>query len=82
LVFAGVSYTELHDTQNFKYSMIATIEESLEMAGLIVFIWALLKYCADKYKEVLFRFEVERKNKSRVRFRQEPSQKVLLEDLK
>jgi hypothetical protein len=36
--------------------MIATIEESLEMAGLIVFIGALLNYCADHYKKVRFRF--------------------------
>lgn len=27
--------------------MIVTIEESLEMVGLVVFIWALLYYCAD-----------------------------------
>jgi hypothetical protein len=39
------------------YSMIAVAEESFEMAGLIVFIWALMKYCADNYKEVRFRFE-------------------------
>jgi hypothetical protein len=38
--------------------MIVTVEESLEMTGLIVFIWALLKYCADNYKQVRFRFEV------------------------
>lgn len=53
----GGRYTELHGSQNWTYSMIATVEESLEMAGLIVFIWALLKYCADNYKEVRFRFE-------------------------
>jgi hypothetical protein len=53
----GGRYAELHGTQNWTYSMIATVEESLEMAGLIVFIWALLKYCADNYKEVRFRFD-------------------------
>jgi hypothetical protein len=50
-------YAELHGQQNWTYSMIAVAEESLEMAGLIVFIWALMKYCADNYKEVRFRFE-------------------------
>jgi hypothetical protein len=50
-------YAELYGERNFTYSMIVTIEESLEMAGLIVFIWALLKYFADNHKEVGFRFE-------------------------
>jgi hypothetical protein len=53
----GGRYAELHGFENWTYSMIATVEESLEMAGLIVFIWALLKYCEDNYKEVRFRFE-------------------------
>jgi hypothetical protein len=53
----GGRYAELHGMQNWTYSMIVTVEESLEMAGLIVFIWALLKYCADNYKEVRFRFD-------------------------
>lgn len=34
-----------------------TIEESLEMTGLIVFIWALLNYCRDHYGEVVFCIE-------------------------
>lgn len=53
---AGGRYAELHGTNNWTYSMIVTVEESLEIAGLIVFIWALLKYCTDNYKEVRFRF--------------------------
>jgi cellulose synthase/poly-beta-1,6-N-acetylglucosamine synthase-like glycosyltransferase len=52
----GSHHAELHGYENWMYSMIATLEESLEMAGLIVFIWALLKYCADNYKEGRFRF--------------------------
>lgn len=52
----GSSHAELHGFENWTYSMIATLEEGLEMAGLIVFIWALLSYCADNYKEVRFRF--------------------------
>jgi hypothetical protein len=50
----GGYYAELSGEKNLTYSMIVTIEESLEMAGLVVFIWALLKYCADNYKEVRF----------------------------
>lgn len=53
----GGRYSELHGTQNFMYSMIATTEESLEMAGVIVFIWALLTYITDHYKDVRFRFD-------------------------
>ncbi|MBK8903195.1 MAG: glycosyltransferase [Anaerolineaceae bacterium] len=45
----GSSHAELHGYENWTYSMIATVEESLEMAGLIVFIRALLNYCADTY---------------------------------
>jgi hypothetical protein len=52
----GSRHAELHGYENWAYSMIATLEESLEMAGLIVFIWALLKYCADNYKVGRFRF--------------------------
>jgi cellulose synthase/poly-beta-1,6-N-acetylglucosamine synthase-like glycosyltransferase len=52
----GSRHAELHGYENWMYSMIATLEESLEMAGLIVFIWALLNYCADNYKVGRFRF--------------------------
>lgn len=38
------------------YAMITTVEESLEIAGLIVFLYALLGYIADRYGEVSFRF--------------------------
>ena len=53
----GGRYAELHGNRNLTYSMIVTVEESLEMAGVIIFIWALLVYIADNYKEVRFRFE-------------------------
>ena len=53
----GGRYAELHGNENWTYSMLATLEESLEMAGLIVFISGLLQYCAAHYPEVRFRFE-------------------------
>jgi hypothetical protein len=53
----GGRYAELHGSEHLTYSMIVTLEESLEMAGVIVFIYALLKYIADNYKEVQFRFD-------------------------
>lgn len=55
----GGSYDELHGNDNLTYNMISTTEESLEMAGLIVFIYALLVYVADIYTEVRFRFNKE-----------------------
>ncbi len=53
----GGRYTELHGCENLTYSMIATAEESFEMAGVIVFIYALLDYIADHYKEIRFRLD-------------------------
>lgn len=52
----GGRFAELHG-YNLTYKMIETVEESLEMAGVIIFIWALLVYIADNYKEVRFRFD-------------------------
>jgi hypothetical protein len=66
LELVGGRYDELHGQTNLTYSMIATVEESLEMAGVIVFIYALLKYIADNYNEVRFRFDnLERNSRSK-----------------
>ncbi len=54
LELVGGRYAEMHGHDNLTYSMFATVEESLEMAGAIVFIYALLKYIADNYIEVRF----------------------------
>lgn len=51
----GSHHAELYGYENWAYSLIVTLEESLEMAGLLVFIWALLRYCADNYMNVSFR---------------------------
>jgi hypothetical protein len=48
---------ELHGKRNLPYIMIVTVEEGLEMAGVIVLIKALLVYIADNYKEVRFHFD-------------------------
>lgn len=53
----GGRHVELHGLGNWTYRIIATIEETLEVAGLVVFIRALLKYCADNHDEVRFRFD-------------------------
>lgn len=53
----GGRYAELHGTHNLAYNMISTVEESFEMAGVIIFIWALLRYIAGTHNEVGFRFD-------------------------
>ena len=53
----GGRFAELHGKRNLTYHLLTTVEESLEMGGVILFIWALLVFIADKYKEVAFRFE-------------------------
>lgn len=50
-------HAELYGRANWAYKMMTIVEETLEVAGLIVFIWALLKFLARNYKEVRFRFE-------------------------
>jgi hypothetical protein len=52
----GGYYAKSHGEGNFQYSMFATVEEGLEMAGVVVFINALLMYIAHHYKDILFRF--------------------------
>lgn len=43
----GGGFFEAYGVDNLAYSMIATVEESLEMAGVILFIWTLLKYIVE-----------------------------------
>lgn len=52
----GSHHAELYGYENWMYTMIVTLEESLEMAGLIVFLSVLLKYCADNYSVGRFQF--------------------------
>ena len=42
----GGYYAEVHGFDSLEYQLIAHAEESLEMAGIIVFIYALLRYLA------------------------------------
>ena len=48
----GGYYFELHGSDNFTYNMIQTVEESLEITGLIIFIWALLKRIKGNYEQI------------------------------
>lgn len=46
----GGDYVELHGMHNWTYVLTYTLEESLEIFGMIFFIWALLKYMQDRYQ--------------------------------
>lgn len=48
----GGKYFESHGKDNLTYIFLTTIEESLEITGIIVFIWALLEYMTDTYGKV------------------------------
>jgi hypothetical protein len=48
------NYWETVGKDDLTYALIATVEESLEMAGIIVFIYGLLAYLADTHGEVRF----------------------------
>jgi len=54
--FINGYYAELHGEENLIYSMLSNLEECLEMAGTIVFIWGLLVYISDNFKAVQFQF--------------------------
>ena len=51
----GGNYAEVHGDENLGYSALVTVEEGMEMGGVIVFIWAVLAHLAEKYGEVRFR---------------------------
>ena len=53
----GGSYHELHGKENLTYSLISTLEESLEMLGLILFIRALLDYLSAHFSEITINFQ-------------------------
>ena len=52
----GARHAELQGPRNLTYSMIATIEESLEMAGVILFVFAMLDYIENSFRDVRFEF--------------------------
>lgn len=52
-------YFELHGSQNFRYQMMTVAEEFLEMAGIVIFIYALLSYIGSQVRTVSI--DIERK---------------------
>ena len=53
----GGAHAEIYGRSNITFIMMVTVEEGLEMAGLIFFIWALLKYFADNHNELRLIFD-------------------------
>lgn len=49
-------YAALHVYFNYTYIILTIIEESLEMAGVVVFIYALLDYIKCNFAEIKFQF--------------------------
>jgi uncharacterized membrane protein len=56
----GAPYWELYgnEPKNMTYAMIATVEEFLEMLGIVVFIYALLSYMSSYMKGVSLRVKI------------------------
>ena len=53
----GGSHDEIYGTADITYLCFVTIEESLEIFGVIIFIGGLLDYLADNFTEVVFNIE-------------------------
>lgn len=53
---AAGSYAALHG-KSFMYQVLTTLEESLEMAGTLLFLRALFDYLEKLYPSVLLRFQ-------------------------
>lgn len=49
-------YYSVHGSENLTYRMMQNVEESLEMAGLILFIWSLMLYMSERYKSLSINF--------------------------
>ncbi len=53
----GGGYVALHGMKTPLYSLIVTFEEGLEMTGIILFIWTLVKFAGAAYGDVLVRLD-------------------------
>ncbi len=60
----GAYYAELHGQNNFMYSLLTIFEESLEMLGIVIFIYALLSYIAQYLRAVNLQISFHQNKKS------------------
>ena len=58
----GGNYASIYGIKNLTYNLIVTIEESLEMAGMVLFIYTLLDYI-QIFSEIIF-FDYSKRKKS------------------
>ncbi len=52
----GAAYAEKHGIQAFGYRLLTTVEESLEMLGVTVFAYALMRFLAHQVRDVHLAF--------------------------
>jgi hypothetical protein len=52
----GAAYTVARGTENLGYALVATVEEAMEMAGVAMFIYALLEYLAATFGAIRLEF--------------------------
>ena len=56
LEMVSAKFSEINGLETLTYTVLATIEESCEIAGVILFIHGLLAYIAETYADVRLRF--------------------------
>lgn len=54
LEMIGGNYASIYGIKNLEYNLIVTVEESLELAGQVIFIYALLEHIREHFGEVCF----------------------------
>jgi hypothetical protein len=58
--FLEGSHVEIHGKDYFYYLLFVTLEESLEMTGLVIFVYALSSYLAGEFGKLIFRTYISR----------------------
>ncbi|MDX1371449.1 MAG: hypothetical protein R3321_03225 [Nitrososphaeraceae archaeon] len=56
----GGNYVDTHQYRDFTYVIFTTVEESLEMIGLSLFIYSLLDYINNEYKDIHLSFTLRK----------------------
>ncbi len=48
----GYYFSKVHEQLDFNYALITTVEETMEMVGLIIFVCGLLEFIEQRYRQV------------------------------
>lgn len=76
---AGGYYADFYGQQNMAYVLIVSIEEFLEMMGIVVFIYALLSYMGLQFRVIDLRIRIEEAPRQKLSFvEQAISEKALV----